>query len=256
MSGELALLALFVGLSFTAQAVTGFGGVVIALTLGALVLPIPELLPLLVPCSLAQTTAILVRGRREIAWRLLLLRVLPLMALGALVGLTLLRSAPGPWLERAFGALVVAIGLRELAQPRPRGAAPAEPGVAPGAAAPPTGALTAAVGTFAAGVIHGVYASGGPMLVAVFRRLGLEKGRFRATLAATWWTLNSSLTAYYVASGLLRAEHLPRLAALAAPLAAAFLIGDWVHHRVDERVFARVVGALLAFAGAVLLLGR
>ncbi len=256
MTGELALLALFVGLSFTAQAVTGFGGVVIALTLGALVLPIPELLPLLVPCSLAQTTAILVRGRREVAWRLLLLRVLPLMALGAVVGLALLRSAPGPWLERAFGALVVAIGLRQLLRPRPRGEAGDAELALPAAATPQAGGLTAVIGTFAAGVIHGVYASGGPMLVAVFSRLGLEKGCFRATLAATWWTLNGSLTTYYVASGLLRAEHLPRLAALAIPLAAAFLIGDWVHHRVNERAFARAVGALLAFAGAVLLLGR
>src|SRR5690606_13951097 len=134
VTSELALLALFVGLSFTAQAVTGFGGVVIALTLGALVLPIPELLPLLVPCSLAQTTAILVRGRREVAWRLLLTRVLPLMSLGAVVGLAVLRSAPGPWLERAFGALVVAIGLRELLRPRtPRAEASDDVEAAPAA---------------------------------------------------------------------------------------------------------------------------
>ena len=50
-----ALLALCVFTSATTQTIAGFGGVVVSLTLGALLYPIETLLPLLVPISLVVT---------------------------------------------------------------------------------------------------------------------------------------------------------------------------------------------------------
>ena len=42
------LLGLFILLSYTLEAITGFGSIVIAVSLGALIMPIGDLLPVLV----------------------------------------------------------------------------------------------------------------------------------------------------------------------------------------------------------------
>ena len=52
MDGGWIALGCFILIGFRIEAITGFGGTVVALALGALMLPIPVLLPILVPPSL------------------------------------------------------------------------------------------------------------------------------------------------------------------------------------------------------------
>ena len=61
-----AWLGLFILAGFTLEAITGFGGTVIALALGALWLPIGTLVPLLVPLSMALGLAMAWRHRGHI----------------------------------------------------------------------------------------------------------------------------------------------------------------------------------------------
>ncbi|MGB1921972.1 MAG: sulfite exporter TauE/SafE family protein, partial [Alcanivorax sp.] len=57
------LLGLFIFLAFTTEAATGFGSIVIALSLGALVLPITEILPVLVPLNIVMSSTLSWRHR-------------------------------------------------------------------------------------------------------------------------------------------------------------------------------------------------
>jgi hypothetical protein len=52
-----------------------------------------------------------------------------------------------------------------------------------------------------AGVIHGIYASGGPMLVYAVGREGLTKKVFRSTLSMVWIVLNVILVARFLLAG-------------------------------------------------------
>src|SRR5690348_15809954 len=54
----------FVLLSYPIEAVTGFGSLVIALALGALLLPVAELLPVLVPLNVLMSGSLVLRHRR------------------------------------------------------------------------------------------------------------------------------------------------------------------------------------------------
>src|SRR5690554_6212859 len=58
-------IGLFVLLSYTVEAVTGFGSLVIALALGALLLPVAELLPVLVPLNVLMSGSLVLRHRRD-----------------------------------------------------------------------------------------------------------------------------------------------------------------------------------------------
>ena len=59
-------LGLFILLAYTIEAITGFGSIVIALSLGALLLPIPAMLPVLVPLNICMSGYLAWRNRQHI----------------------------------------------------------------------------------------------------------------------------------------------------------------------------------------------
>lgn len=97
-------LGSFILLAYTLEAVTGFGSVVIALSLGALLLPIDQLLPILVPLNICMTGYLVHRHRQQIDRRLLLGTLLPGMLIGTLLGYWLLPYLDTQALKVGFGA--------------------------------------------------------------------------------------------------------------------------------------------------------
>ncbi len=215
----------------------------ISLTLGAQVYPVMRLLPWLVPVSLLLTGSIAVRDRAAIDRALIVRRVLPLMAGGAALGVAIANAIGGLWLRRLFGVLVVVLAARALWQLLRRGCAAWPRDGAAG------GQRWAILG---AGLIHGIYACGGPLLVYGIGAGGLSKRGFRATLCAIFFTLNLTLSFVYMVSGRLHTADLARIALLAPVVLLALAAGGWLHARVDERRFRGLVYALLLFAGGAL----
>ncbi|MBZ0252608.1 MAG: TSUP family transporter, partial [Candidatus Methylomirabilis sp.] len=105
-----------------------------------------------------------------------------------------------------------------------------------------------------AGVIHGIWASGGPPLVYAISRLGIAKGTFRATLAALWFAMDAILLVNFLLQGAYDRTNLLRIALLLPLIPLSIRLGDALHHRVSERSFRIVIFALLLFAGAGLVL--
>src|SRR5690554_3131161 len=162
----LILLGMFVLLAYTVEAMTGFGSIVIALSLGALLMPVAELVPILVPLNVLMTSWLCWRLRRHLDLALLRTRILPWMLAGTVVGYLMLPLLREDWLKPLFGTLVVWFAAREWW--RLRG-----------------GSLQGASGRrvrpfiFAAGISHGLFASGGPLLVYALAGTTLDKARLR-----------------------------------------------------------------------------
>ncbi|WP_271407866.1 sulfite exporter TauE/SafE family protein [Pseudomonas sp. Q1-7] len=235
---EFAWLALggFILLAYTLEAITGFGGTLVALSLGALLLPIHDLLPVLVPLNILMSGALAWHHRRLVQWRLLLFTVLPGMLVGTLVGYGL-----RPWLEDSamrlgFGVLILCVALRELLRGAPSGRAPA---------------WMIRLQTGAAGISHGLFASGGPLLVHALAGSALDKSRLRATLLCVWFGLNSLLTLAFLADGSL-APALPRVAAYAPLLILGVPAGEYLHKRLAEAHFRTAIHLLLGLCGVLL----
>lgn len=238
---QFALLAAIVALGFTTEAATGFGSIVIALTLAAHLYPIHELIPLLVVLNIVLSSYMVCRHHHHIERRLLLVQVLPLMAVGMAGGLVVFNSASSDTLKLAFGVFVVAVSLREL------GVLLANRG-----ARVPLGASASAVGIVGAGVIHGIFATGGPLLVYIIGRSELGKRNFRSTLASVWLVLNSTLAVVFTISGRINGGLLPAIAALVPVVVASIVVGEWTHQRLSERGFRIAVFTLLLLAGTSL----
>lgn len=239
-----ALLIPILLFAFTSEAATGFGATVIALTLGSHLAPIRELVPFLVALDLPLVGWLAVRHRARIDHRLLWLRILPLMGAGAACGFALSDALGGATLRIAFGLLVVVLASRELtlllgSDPEGRGR--------------PLSPATSRAWIAVAGVIHGVYATGGPALVYALGRSPLSRASFRSTLASVWLVLNSALIVAFLIDGRLGGPELREVARSLPIVAVAIVLGEVVHARIDERRFRIAVFGLLVPAGLALL---
>jgi len=89
-----AALAAIAFAAFATEAALGFAGTVLAISLGAQLVPLDVLLPAFVPINLALSLSIVILDRARIAWRHLAVELVPPVAVGAAIGLALFRL---PW---------------------------------------------------------------------------------------------------------------------------------------------------------------
>ncbi len=244
LDARLAVLALIVLGSFTTAAATGFGSIVIALAIGLHLYPIHELLPVLVLLDTGLNGYLVWRHHRTIAWRGLLGSLLPLLALGMVVGAFAFHHLPARVLQTVFGVLVTAIAARELLR-RWR---------ARGPVLDPLATPARVLGLVGAGIVHGAFASGGPLLVYVLGRSPLDKGAFRSTLALLWLLANGSLLAVYIFSGALATARFAAVVSLVPVVAVAIVFGQWLHDHLDEAQFRVGVFGILLVIGMTLVM--
>lgn len=240
MAWEFIALGLFIAIAFTSESITGFGSIVIAIALGSLLFPIPELLPILVPLSVVMSTSLLLRFYRDIDFNILFKRILPMMLAGMLSGIALLQLLSSEALKAAFACLVLWFAGREWyklqrgIQQRPK----------PGWWQP--------LWTFLAGITHGLFASGGPLLVYSLNTFAIGKASFRATLVSVWFALNVTYSSIMWQQGLIQPVS-GLIMAYIPVLLFAFWLGHRIHLRVNERQFKQIVYALLLLSALAML---
>ncbi len=231
-------IGLFVLVAYTIEAITGFGSLVIALALGALLLPVPELLPVLVPLNVLMSGFLTWRNRQHIDRALLLKVILPLMLGGTLLGYLLQNGLADNLLKLLLGLLIVWFACRESWR------------LWRGTSVQPHSRWLNRVLTLGAGISHGLFASGGPLLVYAMAGTTLDKQRLRASMLCVWFTLNSSLTLLLWAQG--RLAQGQQLLWFIPLLVIGVLVGEYLHHRVNEQRFRQMVYGLLAVTGVLL----
>lgn len=235
------LLGSFILFAYTAEAMTGFGSIVIALSLGALFFPIEWLQTVLVPLNICMTGFLTWRHRRLIDWVLLRRLILPLMVLGTIAGNWMQPFLGGPVLKAVFALLILWFALRALWQARGGAAEQARP------------LWQSRLLIGGAGITHGLFASGGPLLVYGLSGMALDKARFRATLILVWFGLNSLLTLIFLAQGRLQPEIL-WVGAYLPLIPLGVWLGERLHHKVDEAGFRLWLYRVLVLAAVGLLI--
>lgn len=232
MAIEWILLGIFIWIAFTSEAITGFGSIVIAVALGSMLFPIPELIPILVPLSVVMTSTLILKFYRDINVHLLLRRILPFMAAGMVLGIVLLEVLSADSLKVIFAVLIVWFAGRELYKMHRGIAMKAKP------------VWWQPLWTFFAGVTHGLFASGGPLLVYSLNSQNVPKAQFRATLVSVWFGLNVSYATVMLVQGKIQPV-LPQIASYLPVIALSFWVGHSLHKRVSETQFKKLVYWLL-----------
>ncbi len=232
------LIGLFVValVAFTTEGAIGFGGTVLAASIGAQLVPLAVLLPAFVVVNLAVSAWLLVRDQDAIAWRMLATEVAPPVGAGTAVGLALFHVPGQSWLILGFSVFVIGLAIFQLVRP----------GTGELARAPRVALLVLG------GIAHGLFGTGGPMIVYVMRRRLPDKRAFRATLAVLWIVLNAALVANFASAHLYTAHTIELVIAIGLTVVPGLVLGSRIHHRLEPERFERAVWLLLLVAGLAL----
>lgn len=232
----LVALAVIALVAFGTEGAIGFGGTVIAACIGAQLIPLDELLPAFVPINLAMSAWLLISGWEAIAWRVLVRTIALPVAIGAAAGLALFHVPAKTVLAAVFGGFVALLAIVQLVRP----------------AAGPLPRVWQRVFLVLGGVAHGLFGTGGPMIVYVTRRELADKRAFRATLAVLWLVLNVALLVNFLALGLYGRHTVETGGVVGLALIPGLWIGQRIHDALDGARFERVVWSLLLVAGLAL----
>ena len=231
--------ALFLAVLFVAnvvQAITGFAGTVLAMPASMLLIGADEARVTLNVMAFLSCLWLGAKYRRHIRW-VELARMAGFMAVGMAVGIAMYQWLPLVPLRRAYGVFIVAVAAVGLFHPPRRAPRP----------------WTMVVILLAAGVVHGLFVSGGALLVVYAAARLPDKDEFRATVSCVWVVLNAVMGVQQAAAGDWTL-HALLLTALGIPvLVLAVVLGDRLQRRISQRAFLRLTYALLAVSGVSIL---
>ncbi|WP_047278836.1 sulfite exporter TauE/SafE family protein [Pseudomonas lundensis] len=234
---EWLLLELAIALAYIVFGVAGFGTALVAGPLLILCLPLSKIIPLLVLLDFVAAFGNWLPARRDVA-RAELLRLLPCMALGCLVGVVFLLNLKSDVLLLMMGIFISAYAIYSLAvKARPRQ-------VAAGWAIP-----TGTVG----GLFGALFGSGG-FLYALYLNARLPKEAARATQSALISCSTVVRLILFVMAGVYADGALLLLAVCLLP---AMAFGLWTGRRLTRKLsreaFVRLVTWLVLASGIALI---
>lgn len=238
----IAVLMTIVFFAFVTETTVGFGSTILTVTLGANLVALNVLLPAFVPLSILLSLWIVIKYRSELEPAYILRRILPAVAVGMILGMAMYRLGSPSTLLLFFSSFVALMAIYELYKEW-RGTVSLAP--LPGWQS----ALLLASG----GVVHGIFGSGGPLIVYVTSKQLTDKAKFRATLAVLWLILGVTLLINFQLAGDLSIETFKITVLFLPMLVLGILVGDRTHHILPQSIFRVAVWGLLLFASAILI---
>ena len=227
-------LAVFL-FGYTVQAITGFAGNIFCMPVGTLTLGLQSSVSILNATGFLACTVLAVLNIRSIHWR----------ELGKIVGVMLPFVVLGAWLDsvvplhallKIYGLVILAVGIKNLVQRKQSFL--------------PEWALWGVLA--AAGLIQGMFVSGGAILAIYALQRLQDKDQFRATLSCIWMVLNFVYAALQLSQGHYTPDCLVMVAIAIPLLLVATWLGNKLQKRISQATFIKVTYVLLTVIGIIL----
>lgn len=214
------------------QAITGFAGTLLAMPPSALLIGVQNARVVLNFLAFLTCLIIVLCNKSMVQWNILG-RIYAVMVPSMAVGVWLFSIVQTQLLLYLYGGLIVIIAVRHLRQ------TPQMPVVG----------IRALVLLITAGLIHGMFVSGGALLVVYAAAQIKDKHAFRATVAAVWVGLNSMMLVQQLWAGQIDLQLSGLTLAACIPALIGLVLGNRLHERISQTVFLRLTYMLLLISG-------
>ena len=219
------------------QALAGFGGTLISMPLGIMLMGMALTKPVMTIVAWITGVVVIFAEYRHINWRELL-KMVAVMLVGVLGGIWLTGKLQLQFLLIIYGVVVAAIGVKKF--------------FFPGKGQPPKAVQNLALAI--AGIMQGLFVSGGSFLAVYAVERLPEKREFRGTVNAVWAMLNTVMIGAYFLDGVMTKEVLTMSGIAIVPTLVAIWLGGVLTKRVKQQTFLKIVYVILMVSGAVLLI--
>lgn len=229
--------ALIVGISKTG--LSGLG--ILAVALLALVFPARDSVGTVLILLIAGDIVAIITYRRTASWPHLI-RLFPWAAVGVVAGAWALGKVDETTMRRLLAAVLIGLVILQVLRQRQ----------------PPSGETRprtwVAAGTgLAAGFTTMVANAAGPIMNVYLLAMEMPKLLFVGTTAWYFFVMNLFKLPFSYALGMINGQNIPLSLTLVPVVVIGGLIGRWVLHRLDQRMFERIALVLTAVAAIRLL---
>lgn len=230
------LFVIIVFVSNIIQTVTGFAGTMLAMPGAMMLIGINDAKAILNVMGLAASIWIGVRNYKNINLKEFM-KIVVIMFMGMIIGIYLFNQFQADVLMTIYGVLIMIIAMKNLITDKKVNL--------------PEVLMYLII--LLAGVIHGMFVSGGALLVVYAASRFTDKATFRATLAPVWVLLNTYMFVSHISAGYFIPRTMILTVICLVPLAGAIYIGNLLHNRINQKAFMKMTYILLLASGIFLL---
>lgn len=240
---KMALFFLVILLSNIIQGITGFAGTILAMPPGLMLVGYPVAKPVLNVLGLLSGVYVFAGHRKDVCWKELK-KIVLVMAAGIAGGIFIrgLFAGREQFLYKCLGIFIIFLSVQGMYGLLKEGR---EPKALKGGSY-----LLLAL----AGIVHGIFVSGGPLLIGYLTKKLRDKVSFRATISTVWVFLNTMILMDDIRSGLWDLNLLKIQIASIPFLLAGMYIGTKLYVRMSQRLFMKITYVLLFLSGISLLI--
>ena len=218
------------------QAITGFAGAPIAMPPSIALVGAADAKASITFLLWLSSLTVAVRSIKDINFKQLAIMIGGMIP-GVVVGLWLFSNSPIKILMLIYGIVVVLIGLKKLLLPAKKDI--------------PKWAQYVAI--LLAGLMQGMFTSGGPFLALYSSAAIKDKREFRATVSSVWSLLNIYMIISMFRSGMYQTYTYKLIGFSIIPLFAAIAIGNILNRKMKQEFFLKFVYCLLILSGSLLI---
>lgn len=235
---KLALFAAAIFISNIVQSLTGFAGVMLSIP-PSMILFGPDMAKAVVNAIAWLVSVWIMWKNRQYINQKEILRIITLMLAGMAIGLYVYAKMDAAIMVPMYGTIIIAAALKNLLMK------PSDKNL------PNWIAIPVLLG---AGIVHGMFASGGALLVIYLIATFRDKNTFRANVAAVWSVLNLVLMFTDFEKGLYTGQFFQLVVLGIFPLFGAVYLGNKIHDMINQKMFNRLTYGLLLMSGSMILL--
>jgi uncharacterized membrane protein YfcA len=234
------LLAFFLVIFFSniIQGITGFAGTLIAMPFLLMLVDMETAKQVLNFLGIVGSVWIISKDRTSIRWDLLK-KIIPTMVVGLASGILCYNYFPKDVLMYLFPLFVLFVGIKGLFGSLVK-SLPKEKINNP---------FLNFLLLLGAGITHGLFIAGGPLLVAYATKEIDDKREFRATLSVVWVVLNSFMVIQSIVAKALTIQIATFMLASVIPLLLGIMIGGVLLKKMSQVTFMHISYVLLIFSG-------
>ena len=230
------LLGFVVLLTHFLEGITGFGCTVLALPFAIMLVGTKQAVPVLLFLALLLAIYIVSLDRKHIVWKEFF-KIVLFVGLGLPFGIFTFGYFNETVLRWILGVFMIAVSIRGLLSFV----------MSLNENQLPEWAHNLLL--VAGGFIHGVFSSGGPLVVVYARKALPDKTNFRATISMLWLSLNTAMLIQSLISGRMTAQIWEIIGVCLPFLLAGALAGNWAHRHIKDRYFSQIVYGVLLVSG-------
>lgn len=219
------------------QAVVGFGGTMLAMPLAIMLVGLDLSKPVMTIVAWITGVVVLVTEYKHINWRELL-KMTAVMLIGVVGGVLVTGKVQLNFLLIIYAVVIILVGAKKLFFPSKK-----EPSKA-----------MQNISLAIAGIMQGLFVSGGSFLAVYSVATIKEKREFRATVNAVWALLNIIMVVTMAAGGAITKNVLLWAAIAVLPTLLAIWLGGLLTKKVKQQTFLKVIYVILIVSGIVLLI--